>query len=298
MIRDRTGTDARSILALDRAGYPVCRDRARIYTALRAVRRAGDPDLIANGFLAGVAARLAEHIRPLLTRIDAATFVMGTDTAKQGHFCGEVPGHRVELSVYAVTRVQVTNRLFALLDPDRAGCASAADLPVTDVTWFDAAVFADWVGCRLPTEAEWEYACGCGDPAQWSCGAAERLPDVAWYSENAGGRPHPVGTREPNAAGLYDMHGNAWEWCQDDYDADWYAHSPVRDPVNGGTWAASAGPATHKVARGGGYLALEEMCRTRFRLHDPAEYWAPDLGFRLVAGSGTDGGPPAEGPAC
>jgi formylglycine-generating enzyme required for sulfatase activity len=164
--------------------------------------------------------------------------------------------------------------------------------PVIGVSWFDAQHFVGWLNWkaggddvyRLPSEAEWEYACGAGTDSQWCCGTADRLPRFAWYSENSQDRPHPVGTREPNQLGLFDLHGNVWEWCQDDYAADFYARSPVHAPVNDDpARPAEATGQTHKVARGGGFYALDEMCRTRFRLHDPARYSALDLGFRIVA---------------
>jgi formylglycine-generating enzyme required for sulfatase activity len=291
MINDRTLAFARSTLVLDRDGFPECDNRALIYATLQALRGTGDPDLYAElvteRFLAGANERYAVHIEPILQQVPAGTFRMGTDPRDARHFCGESPRHVVELSAFAVSRVPVTNEMFALLDRSRAAVgASEQRVPAVNVTWFDAVVFAAWVGCRLPSEAEWEYSCGAGSEADWCCGTAENLPDYAWYSENSGDRAHPVGTRVPNALGLFDLHGNVWEWCQDDYSAGYYARAPARNPVNED--AAQGGTRdqhTHKVARGGGYLALEEMCRTRFRLHDPAEYWAPDLGFRVAAGT-------------
>jgi len=289
VIGDRVVAYASPRLALDRAGFPACPDRAEIYGALQAVRRTGDADaiteLVDQGFLAGAGERFGGHVAPLLRRIPPGRFQMGTPAGELRHFCGESPRHEVELPALAISRVPVTNQLFGLLDPARAaGSADQRQLPVVDVSWFDAVVFAAWVGCRLPSEAEWEYACGGGADSQWCCDTADRLPQFAWYSENSQDRPHPVGTREPNQLGLFDLHGNAWEWCQDDYAADFYARSPVRAPVNDDpARPAEATGQTHKVARGGGFYALDEMCRTRFRLHDPARYSALDLGFRIVA---------------
>lgn len=271
---------ARAVLALDRTGRPLCPDRGEIYTTIQALRAAGQPGRrLVDGFLSGAEERYAAHVAPLLRRLDGCRFEMGSGVEERRHFCGEVPRHPVVLPAFAIGTVPVTNGLFALLDPARS--ALGPDLPVVDVTWFDAAVFALWVGCRLPTEAEWEYACGAGAAGQWCNADPGRLADHAWYSENAGGRAHPVAARAPNELGLFDLHGNVWEWCEDDYAADYYARAPLTDPVN------VDGPTrrdTHKVSRGGGFLALAEMCRTRYRLHDPAEFWAGDLGFRLARG--------------
>ena len=85
-----------------------------------------------------------------------------------------------------------------------------------------------------------------------------------------------MGTREPNSFGLFDLHGNVWEWCQDSYDQDYYFCSPVVDPLK------IASPIVDKVSRGGGMLALSEMCRTRYRFHEPPAFRAADLGFRLA----------------
>jgi formylglycine-generating enzyme required for sulfatase activity len=276
---DSTVDSARAVLALDAHGRPRCPDNEAVFAAIAVLRRDAPPDVVADvvdhGFLGGAAERYAEHGAPLMRAIPAVRFVMGSDEAAQRHFCGEAPRHQVALSAFAIGAVPVTNALYGMFDPRRLDAPAAH--PVTDVTWYDAAVFALWVGCRLPTEAEWEYACGAGAGTEWCCASEDDLPRYAWYSENADDRPHPVGTREPNALGLHDLHGNVWEWCADAYAPDFYARSPVDDPRND--------VGDHRTARGGGFYALAEMCRTRFRLHDPADYWACDLGFRLARSS-------------
>jgi formylglycine-generating enzyme required for sulfatase activity len=151
------------------------------------------------------------------------------------------------------------------------------------VTWHEASLFAAWVGCRLPTEAEWEFACGGGSDAEWCCADEAELARHAWYSENAAGELHEVGTREPNRLGVFDCHGSVWEWCADAYDQDFYASSPSVDPAGPPPdTGVEAEPRVHRVCRGGSVHALAEMCRTRYRLHEPASFWAGDLGFRLA----------------
>ncbi|WP_020670781.1 SUMF1/EgtB/PvdO family nonheme iron enzyme [Amycolatopsis nigrescens] len=284
--KDRVIEEAREVLALDRAGFPVCDDSGRIFAALRALERAEDQgpfqELVAEGFLAGADERYHRFVERDMRELGGRAFLMGTDPADARHFCGETPCHHVELSRFLLSAVAVTNELFALFEPGRLELSGqGAVVPAVDVTWFDAAVFARWMGCRLPTEAEWEFACGAGGDGQWCC-PEEELGRYAWYSENSERYAHPVGTKQANSLGLFDLHGNVWEWCQDDYLADFYARSPSRDPVAG--TEATEHTETHKVSRGGGFLALTEMCRTRYRLHDPADYSAPDLGFRLARG--------------
>jgi formylglycine-generating enzyme required for sulfatase activity len=277
---------AREVLALDPAGIPVCQDTSAIFGFMLAIDRLADKevahDLLDNGFLRHAPDRRGAHVDQRLVAIPGATFDMGSDVAMARHFCGETPGHTVELSPFQICATPTTNEMFALLDPTRRSApADVLAKPVVDVTWFDAAVFARWVGCRLPTEAEWEFACGAGTAGDWCC-EPQDLPRHAWYSENAERRLHPTASREPNALGIFDMSGNVWEWCHDVYAQDYYSRSPERDPVNDVDPFVPSLEGVHRVSRGGGFLALAEMCRIRYRLHDPAGYSAADLGFRIA----------------
>jgi formylglycine-generating enzyme required for sulfatase activity len=161
--------------------------------------------------------------------------------------------------------------------------------PVENVSWEDAMEFCrrlsslpeEKTAClvyRLPTEAEWEYACRAGTTTKWYCSDSEsHLKQVAWFGEDyySRGRTHPVGEKAPNAWGLYDMHGNVYEWCSDWYKEDYYKSSPVDDPQ---------GPskALYRVVRGGGWANDARFCRSANR------YWfEPDrqvnfLGFRVA----------------
>ena len=228
----------------------------------------------------GADERYAEHVLPLMVSIEGGRFEMGTEPHDAAHFCGETPRHTVELSPYTLSAVPVTNELYGLFDPRRRGLPAAERrLPAVDVTWVEAVLFATWVGCSLPTEAEWEHACGAGSSSEWCCGSREEeLRRHAWYSESSGGHMHEVATREPNGLGLFDLHGNVWEWCADTYADDFYERSPMEDPMN----VSLDGAVASKVCRGGSFHALAEMCRTRYRQHEPSDSWASDLGFRLV----------------
>lgn len=281
---------AQQLLSLDKAGLPMYKDNKAVFAAIHSLLRTGQSDAIAelvtHGFLRNNTHRFEKYIAPEMRLLEGGSFQMGTSFPHSHgrHFCGESPAHKVELSPFGIMRVPITNELFGLFDK-RWLDVPARDLqkPATGMTWFDAAVFAMWMGCRLPKEAEWEFACGAGSDGEWCCKDESMLSRYAWYSENSQGRTHTVGTREANSFGLYDLHGNVWEWCQDNYEQDYYSRSPVVDPINvASAFDRIAVPAFHKVCRGGSMHALSEMCRTRYRFHEPADFLAHDLGFRLA----------------
>jgi len=146
---------------------------------------------------------------------------------------------------------------------------------VFGVFWEDADAYCAWKKKRLPTEAEWEVAAGAGTDTKFSFGDSDAAAgDYAWYDANSGETPHPGGTRKKNADGLYDMHGNVWEWVSDLYDKGYYAVSPKNNPtgpdagrehaIRGGSWAASS----------------EEMAVTNRGSYGKAN---DDIGFRCAA---------------
>jgi formylglycine-generating enzyme required for sulfatase activity len=293
VIRDQAIRNAAQLLKLDGEGRPLCKDNRAIYTAVNALLATGDEnaidELLVKGFLRASHERYEEYVAPHIRLVPAGRFHMGTSPLRTRHFCGESPSHLVELSAFDMSEVQVTNELFSLFDQNRASVpASQAQMPVVNVTWFDAAVFAMWMGARLPSEAEWEFACGSGSEHEWCCEQAVSLSNYAWYSENSGGIIQPVGTRQPNSHGLFDLHGNVWEWCGDNYDQCYYSRSPVTDPANlDSSITDFAVKSPDKVCRGGSVHALSEMCRTRYRFHEAAEFWGADLGFRLASSQGS-----------
>lgn len=165
------------------------------------------------------------------------------------------------------------------------GSVQSEDSPVTLVSWNDAVAFCQWasrqeqVTCRLPTEAEWEYACRAGSNTPWTFGDREQdLGEYAWHLGNSGGQAHPVGQKKPNAWGLYDIHGNVSEWCADWLSGDYYRISPVDDP---------RGPATgnNRVFRGGRWHFWSLLHRSAFRLGYPPSSRNNTMGFRVVCES-------------
>lgn len=284
---DQVVRRARESLRLDDDGYPMCHDSQEIFTAVSDLLRMGHSeaieDFLVNGFFRDAVSRYDLHVAADMCLVQSTTYTMGTLVDQRHHFCGETPNHQVKLLPFHIGRVPVTNEMFAHFDQRRLNVPfSERKHPVVGVSWFDAAVYSMWMGCRLVTEAEWEFACGAGSEDEWCCSDESMLRRHAWYSENSAGQLHAVGTRRANSLGLFDMHGSVWEWCQDHYDQDFYSCSPIDNPVN------SSDPNANRVCRGGSIHALSEMCRTRYRFHEPPSFFASDLGFRLARTASSD----------
>jgi formylglycine-generating enzyme required for sulfatase activity len=170
------------------------------------------------------------------------------------------------------------------------------------VSWHDAVAYCGWLaertgkGYRLPTEAEWEYACRAGTQTRWSFGDDEAaLATHAWYNRNADRRLHPVGTKEPNPWGLRDMHGNVWEWCADWYADATYAKRTAATGTNAsGTGSESSNAAasasenpsgpnsgSSRVIRGGAWGSAAGHCCSAYRSHRRPSGRRDYLAFRL-----------------
>lgn len=154
--------------------------------------------------------------------------------------------------------------------------------PVVNVSWNDVTAFCEWLSEKeggtygLPTEAQWEYTCRAGTTTRWHGTDSEvELQNQAWFADNSDGRTHPIGGKLSNAWGLYDMHGNVWEWCADWRHPAYYANSPLNDPQ---------GPAvgSNRVARGGAWFYPALYCRSAFRSGPPPSYRNDRLGFRVA----------------
>ena len=215
----------------------------------------------------------------------------------------ELPVHQVSLSPFMVSKYEITQELYMQVmgNNPSANIGSMAN-PVDNVTWYDAVRFCNALstheglnpcyietvdntfecdfntnGYRLPTEAEWEYACRAGsETAFHSGGNEEDVERVAWCAANSDGISHPVGLKEANDYDLHDIHGNVAEWCWDWYNPAYYSNSSLDDPE---------GPDSGriKVTRGGSYYMDGFALRSSSRVHflDPAVKGS-QTGFRVV----------------
>jgi formylglycine-generating enzyme required for sulfatase activity len=225
-------------------------------------------------------ARMPQRSAPTIevVNIPAGSFTMGS-TAE----VDERPAHRVEITrPFAIGKYEVTQAQWTAVMGSNPSQFSGTTFPVERVTWAEAQMFVERLSAmtgrsyRLPTEAEWEYACRAGEAGHFSFGNNERvLARYAWFDANSREQPHAVGQREPNAWGIHDMHGNVWEWCSDWYAESYYASSQAADPQ---------GPATgtHRTLRGGSYGSIASGCRSanRFFFSTDERYLAS--GLRVV----------------
>ncbi len=229
-----------------------------------------------------------------MVRVKGGSFAMGSTEGSD-----EKPVHTVTVSDFSIGRYEVTQALWQSVMGSNPSNFKGDDRPVEQVSWFDAVDFCNKLsateglkpaysingsnvswdrtakGYRLPTEAEWEYAArgGSQGSSQKVKYAGSDNPDaVAWYSSNEGSQTHPVGHKQANALGLYDMAGNVWEWVWDWYDSGYYAKSRASDPVG-------ADSGSSRVLRGGSWGVLPVDLRSSSR-----SSYGPSLGDRNFVG--------------
>ena len=251
-----------------------------------------DPAVVTDSTLraAITASGLAWRVRETATQMEmllvpAGTFTMGC-TASNQYGCNndENPTHSVTLTQafylgrYEVTQGQWVAKMWS--NPSSFQGASypdSANRPVEQVSWNTIQGYLNATGMRLPSEAEWEYACRAGTTTAFNNGSSDdaTVGNIAWYNGNSGGQTHVVGGKAANALGLHDMSGNVWEWVNDGYDGTYYSASPSTNPL---------GPVsgTYRVFRGGSWNDDTYYVRSSFRNH----LWPDDtnagIGFRVA----------------
>ena len=214
--------------------------------------------------------------------IPAGSFMMGFE----GRESDEVPVHKVTISrPFYLGRYEVTQEQWASVMGNNPSEFENWGNPVERVSWDDVQVFikklnqkASGGTYRLPTEAEWEYAAGAGKSTEYFFGDYEgELGRYAWYNDNSGGKTHPVGQKQANPWGLYDIYGNVWEWVQ-----DWYGE------YRGGAVTDPKGPSlgSARVFRGGSWRNSAGRCRSATRVDFSPDFRDDLLGFRLAFSPG------------
>lgn len=216
-----------------------------------------------------------------LVIIPAGRFMMGSDHPRPD--AAEQPIHSVRITEpFYMSDTAILQLHYQAVMGENPSDFEEIGRPVECVSWNDARDFCEEISertaqeCRLPTEAQWEYACRAGSETAYFFGDSEsRLDEYAWYVDNSDGQPRPGGQKKPNAWGLHDMCGNVLEWCLDFYDPHYYGKSPEEDPQ---------GPSSgkHCALRGGCCWSEAGDCRSAFRVgFDPADTIL-NQGFRVV----------------
>ena len=207
--------------------------------------------------------------------VSGGTFIMGGDESSD-----QTPTHSVTLSSYYICKYEVTQALWRAVMGSNPSKFKGDNLPVEQVSWNDCQTFINRLNSytgrnfRLPTEAEWEFAARGGNYSRhYKYSGSNYISDVAWYGDNSGDRTHPVGTKQANELGLYDMSGNVWEWCSDWYGS--YSSYSQTDPI---------GPnnGSNRMDRGGCWGNFAKRCRPAYRSYGTPGYRDHGRGLRLV----------------
>ncbi|CAK8715056.1 Serine/threonine-protein kinase pkn1 [Candidatus Electrothrix laxa] len=212
--------------------------------------------------------------------IPEGCFMMGSPYDEKNHQDDEGSVHKVCIDGFWMGKYEVTQGQWQkIMGSNPANFQKGARYPVENVSWNDTQDFIKKLNSstgkkyRLPTEAEWEYACRANDSGQY-CGG-DNVDDLAWYSENSDKSTHPVGKKRANNFDLHDMSGNVVEWCADWYDSDYYSSSPEDNPT---------GPSSglSRVIRGGTWAYGSHFVRSADRFKAPFSDSSRLLGFRLT----------------
>ncbi len=221
-------------------------------------------------------ANSSSPIEPEMVNVEGGTFQMGGD-----HYDNEKPIHPVTVSSFNIGKYEVTQAQWKAVMGSNPSEFKGDNLPVEQVSWNDIQAYLDKLNnkigghYRLPTEAEWEFAARGGNKSNgYEFSGSNKANSVAWTEENSGNKTHPIGQKQANELGSYDMSGNVWEWCSDWYDKD-YENIPSQNPKG-----ASSG--SGRVLRGGGWTKGATYSRVADRLDDAPSFRHNTLGFRVA----------------
>lgn len=209
------------------------------------------------------------------------TFMMGSPETEEGRTGRESRSHNEKRHPVTLTRgfwmakTEVTQKQWQSVMEKNPSKFKGDDLPVDSIHWFDCRKFCGKTGLLMPTEAEWEYACRAGTTRAYA--GTGRLDDMGWYSGNSGKQTHAVGQKLPNAWGLYDMHGNVSEWCEDYVDA--YPEKAMTNPTGPVTLSGAVGL---RSVRGGNWDRKAADCRSADRGGASPRDRYPRNGFRPI----------------
>jgi len=226
---------------------------------------------------------LGKGVTMKLVLIPAGKFLMGSLPTEKDRREDEGPQREVTISrPFYMGVYEVTQEQYEQIKGKNPSSIKGAKNPVDTVFWDEAVDFCKELSRKtgkrvsLPTEAQWEYACRAGSKTRFCFGDADSgLGGYAWYSSNSASKTRPVGGKKPNAFGLFDMHGNVWEWCSDWYDSGYYANVRNVDPAGPDSGAA-------RILRGGCWGGNPQLCRSASRFRHSPDGRGYDFGFRVA----------------
>jgi formylglycine-generating enzyme required for sulfatase activity len=236
---------------------------------------------------------LGNGVKLELIRINPGEFMMGSPESDPDRDISEAPAHKVTIGKpFYIGKFEVTQGQWNVIRGNQSHFKAGDNFPADSVSWNDATAWClemsmrHDVHIRLPTESEWEYACRAGTSTPFAFGP-KLLPEQANFNtgdpNTALGKTAPVGSGKPNAWGLYDMHGNVWEWCEDTLQAD---NGYEGAPADGSAWIVPANR-FNRVRRGGSWSDSPANCRSTVRFGSASSEKEPDMrndqvGFRVV----------------
>ncbi|MDD3246207.1 MAG: formylglycine-generating enzyme family protein [Methanosarcina sp.] len=216
--------------------------------------------------------------------IPSGEFDMGASSEEKGRSDSESSLHKVTIkNPFYMGKYPVTQKQWEKIMGNNPSHFKGEARPVEMVSWNEVQEFVNKLNAaeetdkyRVPSEAEWEYACRAGTQTRYSFGGDEsKLNEYAWYAENSGSKTHSIGRKNPNLWGLYDMHGNVWEWVQDKWQENY-----IVSPPDGSVW--EDGNSFYRGSRGGSWYCDTKSCRSASRFGRDPESLFSNLGFRLL----------------